>query len=652
MKKRNLGIYALILVLASAITFVTSGTAETVMDLVINSAHECKQEVIFRLATIFYDAKTDGISERTAGTGVTVDGVLIKDGAITVGTPPAAAGNLVKMDAAGKYYDGGAAASIRALKIVATSYDGGDITGADYVCNGTDDHLVFQQANDAATNGTTLKVMPGTYRFYTSNDTEFKVTKQLDIIGSKDSTEIIRYNLAKRSIYFDAGSHYHELKYIKFTQDGTASNGIQTVLEGDGYYGRIEDCYFDGGDVQLHIGPQTIVEKCRFFNASGVYGVGVDCAGNYSCIRNCYWESCNKAIQGEGRGINIYGNYINGNNYGIILELVGPNDIDMVIENNNFRVCYDSIVLISGDTYKFTNTLIDGNAFQYNSLPGGQRYCINLKGAVNTVVCNNTFEGSMNTFIRLENNGSSANCSGTKIMGNIGEGSTHVYAVQEVDASQDYTTLLGNTWTAGSSGTVSLLGSHSIDKDTVINNAAPLASPTFTGTVGGISATMVGLGSVTNNAQLTIANNLSDLNNAATARSNIGLSVDGILVSFDGGGFALVAGSYIDVPVRFACTISGYTAYNNIRTAAADTIEMSLWRCTTAQYDSGATHPVAGDNIAASAPISIPITTNYYRTDTALPGWTKTLAAGDVLRLRVTSCVNMSQVTIILNTTR
>lgn len=60
-------------------------------------------------------------------------------------------------------------------------------------------------------------------------------------------------------------------------------------------------------------------------------------------------------------------------------------------------------------------------------------------------------------------------------------------------------------------------------QQTALDLKANLASPTFTGTVAGITASMVGLGNVSNNAQLTIANNLSDLNNAGTARTNLGL---------------------------------------------------------------------------------------------------------------------------------
>jgi hypothetical protein len=50
---------------------------------------------------------------------------------------------------------------------------------------------------------------------------------------------------------------------------------------------------------------------------------------------------------------------------------------------------------------------------------------------------------------------------------------------------------------------------------------APKASPTFTGTVSGITKAMVGLSAVTNDAQLKAASNLSDVADAATAFGNI-----------------------------------------------------------------------------------------------------------------------------------
>jgi hypothetical protein len=77
------------------------------------------------------------------------------------------------------------------------------------------------------------------------------------------------------------------------------------------------------------------------------------------------------------------------------------------------------------------------------------------------------------------------------------------------------------------------------DLMSALNLKAPLASPTFTGTVSGITSIMVGLGNVDNTSDankpvstaqaaadalnLKIASNLSDLNNAGTARTNLGL---------------------------------------------------------------------------------------------------------------------------------
>jgi hypothetical protein len=66
-------------------------------------------------------------------------------------------------------------------------------------------------------------------------------------------------------------------------------------------------------------------------------------------------------------------------------------------------------------------------------------------------------------------------------------------------------------------------------QQTALNLKADLASPTFTGTVSGITKAMVGLGSVSNALQLVAANNLSDLVTPATARTNLGLGGAAVL---------------------------------------------------------------------------------------------------------------------------
>lgn len=58
-------------------------------------------------------------------------------------------------------------------------------------------------------------------------------------------------------------------------------------------------------------------------------------------------------------------------------------------------------------------------------------------------------------------------------------------------------------------------------QQTALDLKANLASPTFTGTVAGITSTMVGLGNVINSLQLVASNSLSDLVNRQTALNNI-----------------------------------------------------------------------------------------------------------------------------------
>jgi hypothetical protein len=75
--------------------------------------------------------------------------------------------------------------------------------------------------------------------------------------------------------------------------------------------------------------------------------------------------------------------------------------------------------------------------------------------------------------------------------------------------------------------------SSQTDLDTALGAKAPINSPTFTGTVSGISKSMVGLGNVTDDAQLKIASNLSDLNNASTARTNLGVAIGSNVQAWD-----------------------------------------------------------------------------------------------------------------------
>lgn len=96
----------------------------------------------------------------------------------------------------------------------------------------------------------------------------------------------------------------------------------------------------------------------------------------------------------------------------------------------------------------------------------------------------------------------------------------------------------------------------------------------------------------------------------------------------------------------FACTIVQATALAR----ESGSISVDVWRTTYSSFDAGATHPVAGDKISASAPITFSTTTKSQ--DSTLTGWTKTLAADDVLAFNVSSVTTCKQVTITLKVTK
>jgi len=117
--------------------------------------------------------------------------------------------------------------------------------------------------------------------------------------------------------------------------------------------------------------------------------------------------------------------------------------------------------------------------------------------------------------------------------------------------------------------------------------------------------------------------------------------VDAIEILIDGGGSAITTGvkGFIEVP--YACTITRVTALAEV----SGSIVVDIWKCAYADYDIS-THPVNGDSITASAPVTI--SSAVKAQDSTLTGWTKTLAAGDVLAYNVDSCTTITRLTVSL----
>jgi hypothetical protein len=110
-------------------------------------------------------------------------------------------------------------------------------------------------------------------------------------------------------------------------------------------------------------------------------------------------------------------------------------------------------------------------------------------------------------------------------------------------------------------------------------------------------------------------------------------------ISLNGGGSAIATGSAGNKRFKQTWTINGYSILSD----SSCSCSVDLWKTTYANYD-GVTHPVVGDSIVASAPISL--TTAYKNEDVTLTGWTKTIAVNDLIHANVTSCTCTGGVTI------
>lgn len=115
----------------------------------------------------------------------------------------------------------------------------------------------------------------------------------------------------------------------------------------------------------------------------------------------------------------------------------------------------------------------------------------------------------------------------------------------------------------------------------------------------------------------------------------------------DGGGSAITTGVKGDLEIDFACTVNSATLLAD----QAGAIVVDIFKCTYAQYDAGATHPVSGDKITSATPPTI-TASNTKSQDTTLSSWITSISAGDILRFNVNSAATITRVTLILKVTR
>jgi hypothetical protein len=113
----------------------------------------------------------------------------------------------------------------------------------------------------------------------------------------------------------------------------------------------------------------------------------------------------------------------------------------------------------------------------------------------------------------------------------------------------------------------------------------------------------------------------------------------------DGGGSTITTGMKGYIFLDFPCTINQVT----LALDRSGSIVVDIWKCTYAQFDAGATHPVAGDSITAS---DIPTVSSATKSqDSALTGWTTSIAAGTFLAFNVNSVTSAQRCTVSLKIT-
>lgn len=134
-----------------------------------------------------------------------------------------------------------------------------------------------------------------------------------------------------------------------------------------------------------------------------------------------------------------------------------------------------------------------------------------------------------------------------------------------------------------------------------------------------------------------------DWNAAAWVNLPTGGAIEYVI---DGGGATITTGmkGYLEVP--FDCTINSNTLLGD----QSGSIVVNIYKCTFAQFDAGATHPVAADKITASAPPTISTATKSQ--DATLTGWTTALTKGDILAFNVDSVTSIQRVTLSLKVTK
>lgn len=114
-----------------------------------------------------------------------------------------------------------------------------------------------------------------------------------------------------------------------------------------------------------------------------------------------------------------------------------------------------------------------------------------------------------------------------------------------------------------------------------------------------------------------------------------------ILFAKDNGGDVIGTGVVGDIHVPFACTITGVYVYCD----QTGDLVLDLWKDTHGNFP-----PTVDDTITASAKPTLSAAVKY--SDATLTGWTTSIAAGDIIRVKVDSVSTITRFTLAIRVKR
>lgn len=128
-----------------------------------------------------------------------------------------------------------------------------------------------------------------------------------------------------------------------------------------------------------------------------------------------------------------------------------------------------------------------------------------------------------------------------------------------------------------------------------------------------------------------------DMGDADRTLTVANLLTVGIPLILDGAGSELTTGVKADIPIPFACTLTGW----DLVTDQTGTITIDIWKDTYANYP-----PTNADTITGGGEPSVGGGSKAQ--DTTLSGWTTSIAAGDILRFNVDAINTVTRATLML----